>query len=142
MDPNVAPKVTPISSTQGKPFPHPSQLSPPTKSLGAALSSLHHNEGNQDPINGLFLTQLTRIFALKYALKNISSSRLLDSPSTSSDEIRTELREMLEDLNGQKRRSGKQRKPFTNLDKLPLFNQILYCPLPLNPIALKKFSAA
>lgn len=55
-------------------------------------------EQKQNSINGLFITQLTRIFALKYALGMAVSSRLLDSSPTPPEEVRKELHQMLDDL--------------------------------------------
>jgi len=93
----MEPKVTALSSLPHRSFPHPSPLPPAKKPVRDTLSSVKQEEGSQDPINGLFLTQLTQIFAKKYAL-SMASSRLLDPSSDSSEEIRAELRRMLEDL--------------------------------------------
>ena len=84
-------KVTSLSSPPHQPFPHLSPLPPAKKPAKDSLSSLKRAEVSQDPINGLFLTQLTQIFAKKYALS-------LDPSSDSSEEMREELRRMLEDL--------------------------------------------
>lgn len=90
-------KVTPLSSAAHRSFPHPSPLPPAKKPVKDTLSSLKQEETGQDPINGLFLAQLTQIFAKKYAL-DMTSSRLLDPSSDSSEEIREKLRRMLKDL--------------------------------------------
>jgi hypothetical protein len=98
MDANATPKVAPMAANSSRQFPHPSPLPSPRRPVKDTLSSLNPQDELRDPINDLFLTALTRIFAKKYALGMMTTSRLLDPSSGSADEVRAELQAMLEDL--------------------------------------------
>jgi hypothetical protein len=80
-----------------KNIPHPSPIPPAQKLKGETCYSPHTTVPDADPINDLFLTMLTRIFAKKHAL-SLESSRLVDYKGSSAEEIVERLEAMQEDL--------------------------------------------